>query len=221
MELNPTPEIFKEKNHYLVRVGQEKQYKIPSQMFPLKDLPDIFTSDNTEDLDDEAVKNIFDSVEFRLGLCYSNTEALITKFKEAGIAGAEPYAGWIIPPNGLPVHHCFVLYRKKHILDPSAIVCSGDLLQLLPQRGEKLREDISDFYVKRQHLPNSERGTFGKASDLYLYIASRQDPGDALKMIRKIIEIYPNHPSYRNADERGYNRTIKRIYEKMGTGVSF
>lgn len=215
----PSLEIYKEKNHFLVTVEDGNTIKIPSQMFPLKGMPEFFNPDNTEELEDDEVREIFDSIEFELGKCYFNTQAIMTSLRENGIKGAEAYAGWTLAPSGYPVHHTFVLYKRKHILDPSASLRFKDMKHLANITGEDMKEAVANLYIERQKLSNSERCVFGKASDLYFYIGSRQEPLEALKVIKKIIQTYPNHPSYRNTDKQGYNQTVKRIYEKMGNPI--
>ena len=208
--------IYQEKNHFYVNGVEENPIRIPSQMYPVKGFPTLFHSGTTEELEDEELKLAYDAIPFQIGKCYQNVYTMMEVFKSLKIEGAEAYAGWIVPTGGHPVHHAFVVYKKKHILDPSIDITLKDIDSFGALKDDPLREALAERHIKLQKLPNSERATFGRASDAYAYIASRQSPQEALKDFQKLRKTYPNHPSYRNVDQKGQNPTIKKILEKMG-----
>ena len=59
--------------------------KIPSAMWPLKGKKDYcFFSENTIPCEDETIRSIYDSIEFRTGKCYANAEKLQQQLADAG-----------------------------------------------------------------------------------------------------------------------------------------
>lgn len=215
-EAKSNSKIYQEKNHFYVNGIEEKPIRIPSQMYPVKGFPTLFHSGTTEELEDEELKAAYDTIPFQIGKCYQNVYDMLKVFKALKIEGAEAYAGWVVPAGGGHlVHHAFVVYKKKHILDPSIDITLKDIEAFGALKNDALREALAERHIELQKLPNSERATFGRASDAYAYIASRQSPQEALKDFQKLRKTYPNHPSYRNVDQNGQNPTIKKILEKM------
>ena len=97
--------------------GEEKAIKIPPQMFPLPGRGMVLLShENTSSLpscDESAtIYAVFNSLQPRLGACYSNTKLLITALHEQGIE-AVSMVSWLFIGDTLPVYHCLALLPQS------------------------------------------------------------------------------------------------------------
>ena len=110
-------EIIKKANRVIYKVSGET-ISIPSRMYPLEsDSFQCFNADNTSEIVDEKIKDIFDSIKPETGRCFTNAETLCVALNKAGYP-AEQYVGWLFMENELPIHHSFVVLND-HILDLS------------------------------------------------------------------------------------------------------
>ena len=99
--------------------------KIPSAMWPLKGKMDYcFFSENTIPCEDETIRSIYDSIEFRTGKCYANAEKLRQQLTDAGYP-AKFFCGWLFVGSVLiPAHHAVVVIENQNgfmLFDPTAL----------------------------------------------------------------------------------------------------
>lgn len=94
--------------------------KIPSALWPLKGKRDYcFFSENTIPCEDETIRSIYDSIEFKTGKCYANAEKLRQQLTDAGYP-AKFFCGWLFVgsvehPKNAPGSHrkrCTDLIRE-------------------------------------------------------------------------------------------------------------
>lgn len=173
---------------------------IPSPMYPLESENfRLFTESNTSEITDKNIINIFDSLEFQLGRCFTNSEKLYNALREAGYP-AEQYVGWVFTGNELPVHHSFVVL-DNHILDTTISFLSQDIeklsyINLLPQQQQ--REKLADYYLSQESLPNHEKRIFGAVDPMYLYIGAPGTAAQGIQRNKELRTVYPNHPCFQN-----------------------
>lgn len=184
---------------------------IPSDLYPLQNKKHIrlFFYENTKPIEhDPLMTEAFDSVEFLVGRCYTNIMKLVDALLNKGVPkqDVQPYVGWIII-NGIPIHHCWLVYKDVHLLDGG--VSNSDVLyyQTIQQLGitdrEQQRRVLADFFAKEKGKPNSEVKTFGHCSPLYLYVGSKCSPMDGSRLFRDLVKKYPDHPSYSSPGMNG------------------
>lgn len=183
---------------------KENKVIIPSKKYPLLDNKNlkVFFAGNTENLEDEKIEEIYNSINFLKGRCYDNTYKLIKALKDVGIEEVESYSGWIMINKDFPLHHCFVVYKDKYILDPS--VDNDEFMTELSNRINKSRETNREnqrkIYIQllkeKESHGEAKRTTFGKVSSHVTYFASKCEPEEARAIFGKLIEAYPKHEAY-------------------------
>ncbi|MFV1457518.1 hypothetical protein VJ282_33535, partial [Bacillus mycoides] len=60
----------------------------------------------------------------------------------------------------------------------------------------KQREVFVELTLEVMKLPNSQMRTFGKVMPIYDYVGTVCEPDEGRAEYRKLINTYPNHPSY-------------------------
>lgn len=81
----------------------EKSVIIPTDLYPLNDKYEYFTIKNTEEMHNEEVLSIFDSVKYQIGRCYTNAGELHKRLVQAGY-DAKIYCGWLfVGESQLPI----------------------------------------------------------------------------------------------------------------------
>ena len=210
--------LEKDKTYLVSEIDRyNKPIKIPSQMYPLAGTPYLFTAGNSVPFvpgeESEKIKSVFDSVDARVGACYSNTEELIEKLRIAGFH-AQPMVGWLFLNGMLPVHHCFAVLGN-HVLDlvirPELLLGSHDGNSQTADR----RIAIANKVKEAASRPNSEKCTFGQAGSYALYIAAISKPSAGRKERDKLMRAYPKHPCFE--DGRSMNEIQGRVLQKMGS----
>lgn len=222
---------IEEKGLSIVISGIDKRpIKIPSAMYPLNDTRYMLTIHNTLPFPDTErtaiIKKVFNSIDDRIGTCYSNTENLIDALEKEGIQGY-PFVGWLFIGGAFPVHHCFTVIKnedpeidKVHILD---FAFNFELLDLDGKYKEldgeenlqKTREEMVNDLIEIRKRPHSEACVFGQAFSRQVYIVCPCKPSVGLNTYRKLIKTYPKHPCYRNI-ENGTNETQRLYLQKTG-----
>lgn len=100
--------------------------------------------------------------------------------------------------NGL-VHHCWLVYKEKHVLDPG-ITKIHKLARIKMQQEqpsiERGREIFLALFEEFKHVPNSQYHTFGQVVPFAVYIGTEYTPSLAREIFRKLIDKFPNHPAY-------------------------
>ncbi|WP_252225284.1 MULTISPECIES: hypothetical protein [unclassified Clostridium] len=179
---------------------------IPSRKYPLKDKKDIniFTSENTEKLNNNEIQKIYDSLDFKIGKCYNNMKLLSKALLDANITNFKVYVGWtMVSRNVYPVHHCFIVYDEKYLLDPNAQT-NMLIFREYCERHPELQNDTNEMRLKMvkitreiEKLSFSKKSTFGKIlDDNMLYIASECKAEEGEQIYIDLIQAYPNHPIY-------------------------
>lgn len=166
--------------------------KIPSQMFPLNGKLEIFNSYNTEDINDEVIESIFNSINPRVGKCYYNAQELVDELLKNGIESnrIKTYVGWMFISDTLPVHHCFVMIDNMHVLDFGPLKQFEDFSNYEDNTGlERFKKDI----ISSQTLQNSEKMSYGKALSVVTYIVSECAPKEGEKIRAKLEKAFPKH----------------------------
>ena len=131
-------EIIKKASRMIYKVNGET-ISIPSRMYPLEsDSFQCFDADNTSEIVDKRIVEIFDSIKPETGRCFTNAENLCVALNEAGYQ-AEQYVGWLFMEDELPIHHSFVVLND-HILDLSISLKSEDFAKL---------DSVTKIYNKR------------------------------------------------------------------------
>lgn len=183
---------------------KENKVIIPSRKYPVlkgEDLQ-VFFAGNTENLEDVKVEEIYNSLDFVKGRCYDNSYKLVKALKDAGVDEVESYAGWIMVNKDYPLHHCFVVYKDKYILDPSVDNDEffAELANRIDRAGERNREKQREIYIKllneKENLGESKRTTFGKSASHVTYFATKCGVEEARSMFRELTKAYPNHEAY-------------------------
>lgn len=176
--------------------GTLGKIKIPSQKFPLKnDHIKIFHNENTENCHDKKVLNIYNSIDFKLGKCFNNTKMMIDIFNINEIKNVEAYAGWLFVGYDFPIWHSFCVYKENIILDfISDLKHDTDIGKY---DGKNIKGKYINFYKNQSQKSNIERFGAGQVDKLYLYIATKCSPDEAIGIFEKLQRSYPKHPSYK------------------------
>lgn len=197
----------------------EKSIIVPSVIYPLNDKYEAFTYKNTKPVTDEEILKIFDSVQYQIGRCYTNTEKLVAVLRAAG-CDVKAYAGWLfMAGNEYPIHHAWCVLNENSILD-----LADDLFLMLGGENGKYFEQAKSKDEKRalmvsfqawaRQLPNSKRCLpVGVPCPTTLYVGCPCEPEQARCIYNNLIRQYPAHECQRNCDENGWNKTQKMFRE--------
>lgn len=186
---------------------------IPTVYYPLnKNEYKVFTSENTEILEDEKILDIFDDIEFNIGQCYGNSDNLTCLLKENGY-DAKTYVGWLfVSEKEYPVHHAWVVVNDKYVLDLSdsymlmAFKMSSDELENKDE--QFIRKKFIDFQKSVQKMKNSERCyPVGAVTPFLFYVGTECSGKEGLFIYKDLVKKYPNHNTIKNCDINGYNKS--------------
>ena len=188
----------------VVYINQETKVIIPSRLYPLeKENYRIVTPDNTEPITDPKVIEIFDTLEVRLGECFSNAEKLTRALRDAGYP-AEQYVGWIFAGEGTyPVHHSFVML-ENHILDNSVEFLKKDMADFYyMQLKYRMSQDELRMYMIEQHqakkdIKNHKKCNVGKCDSYYIYVGTEGSAEQGRSRNIALRQEYPQHPSFQD-----------------------
>lgn len=192
-----------------------KSIIVPTVMYPLNGKCEVFTYRNTKRVEDEAILSCFDSVQYKIGRCYSNAERLVEALKNAGI-DAVPYVGWLFVANGeTPIHHCWVVVNGNSILDLGddyTVMLSGENAKHFEnvQSIEEKRELIACFQLAARNVKNRQRCyPVGTPTPFLYYVGSPCGPDEGRGIYRRLLQAFPGHECERNCDANGLNATQK------------
>ncbi len=187
---------------------------IPSKMYPLESNEyKVFTSQNTEEILDNKIINIFDNTEFNIGRCFTNSERLCTALNSIGY-NAIQYVGWIFVGDVLPVHHSFVVL-DNHVLDTVTYAISKDKdfwdsLRFLSH--DKQYEEASEYIIKQREKLNHETLIFGNVDPKCIYIGSPATSKQGIERNKELRTVYPEHPCFK--DVHGNSTNLQDIVLK-------
>lgn len=184
---------------------------IPTSMWDLPAPFRVFHQDNTKICEDTQILEVFDSVTYKVGHCYTNTENLIKAFKNKGI-NALAYAGWLFTTQDkdFPIWHSWV------VIDNYVLDLSDNYNVLFNMNGDKfagksveecrqLNADFLDFAI--HNWKNSQRCLpVGQAYEDFLYVGFECEPNRARKIYNDLIKKYPNHKTQSETNANGFNK---------------
>ncbi|HHT7008653.1 TPA: hypothetical protein ACTZ3A_001192 [Bacillus cereus] len=204
---------------------------IPSKLYPLNNKRTIafFCYANTKPLTSnvenyEIIKKVFDEKELMPGYCYQNSEQIREALITEGIPerDIQTYVGWIlIGAEVRPIHHCWIVYKNEYLLDGSTLNAELKARQVIIK--EKIndvqaqREIVTEFMTQSMKMLNSETRAFGQAFPMYDYVGTQCTPNEGRIIYTKLINVYPNHPSYNEAGQNplGASKTQEMLYSKL------
>ena len=157
-----------------------KSVIIPTERYPVDTNFQCFDYSNTEKINDKHILDIFDSIDFEIGYCYTNTEKLVHKLKENGY-NAVSYVGWLFVGNlNPPIHHCWTVLDDKYVLDYSDYMNVLDMNQknfIHAKTKEEARFLLQDFMKHAKTERNSiVCQPVGKVYQDFLYVGSPCSP---------------------------------------------
>lgn len=188
---------------------------IPTDYYPLNKAGfKVFTHENTVKITDEAILRGVDSVKYKIGHCYENTEAVAKVLRKRNV-DVKTYVGWLlVGKTQFPIHHCWVVVGKNQIID-----LADDLRLMYSEENSKAFEGktieeqrllMADFAMWASTLRNSQRCfPIGNVNPLFIYVGCECEPDAGRKIYQELMRKYPNHECQRNCDSEGYNPTQK------------
>lgn len=193
---------------------------LPTLLYPVPGLPEVFTSENTVPITDQGVLNVFDSVRYHIGACYSNTKTLVDALRLEGYP-AVPYVGWLFVNGwGFPIHHCWAVLGNA-VLDLADDFCvmlsghNGDAFQNAESM-EKVRELIVSFAKAAAKEKNSIRcSPVGRPASFLFYVGAPYQPENGARDFRRLMRQFPNHEAYLNKDS-SWLSPVQRMMRDAG-----
>lgn len=185
---------------------------IPSKLYPLTNPKKInlFCYYNTEPLEDEVVKEVFDSMKFETGRCYTNTKRLISLLNKRGIFDVEAFVGWAILDDK-PIHHCWAVYKNNYVLDGGATLASYEAMKYVWEHKigdkEEQKKIFIDIHKKHASIENHKSKTFGQVIPTYVYVGTPDAPDNGVDIYNQLMKDFPNHPSYAKMERNEDNAT--------------
>lgn len=208
---------FKTKNKGIQFKIGKSVHMIPSKEFPLatnrtRDII-VFNRENTKEVINERVIDVFNNYEYKLGRCFQNAEGLRKALKKEGILGWEYYSGWMFTTGGYPLFHSW-LSKDEHILEYTNYFMSKDIADKLKEA--KNQEEFRTIFAKEQaslnKLPNNEAKTCGKCHQEYMYIGMRDTFENSIRIFQSLDK---SHISYqaKGMNMEGSSRLQEEIEE--------
>lgn len=199
----------------IVKLQNDNKVVIPSRMFPLESKPyRVINTENTENVIDKEVIRIFDSIEYEIGHCFSNSKKLTQALLNAGYQ-AKQYVGWVFTYDyEYPIHHSFVML-DSHILDISIEFLSKDMEEMRLEEQEspdKARELIIQWHNKKKLMKNHEKCNFGKCDNMYVYVGAEGKAEQGIERNRILRQEYPDHPSFADV-KNGITKTQQMMMQ--------
>lgn len=215
---------FREKKAVIKLYDDNDQFltscNIPSVYWPLNGSYEVFTCENTCCFEDEEkLVTLFDTLQYRIGHCYQNTEQAANLFRRAGCR-IKTYVGWLFLHGQTPIHHCWaVIYNdsgQQALLDLS---CDDTKMRMWFKRKEtedpnwlnsgNAKEHLVEWTAfAKKNLTNTQRCfPCGVVPPTHLYIGSECDPEQGRQIFQNLTSKYPYHLSNRKVNAAGYNRT--------------
>lgn len=202
--------LFDEENNFVSSVI------IPTVKYPVNnDTIHVFSQCNTKILEDENIIKLFDLANFKLGYCYHNAEGLYHLLKNNGINEVKLYTGWVFPGNINPVHHSWVVYKDKHILD-----LSNNEYQLKMYLKDNNVEDnvnsvrlaMVDFIKECRNVKNSVRCYPVGLTVESVYVGCEVSSADeGINIYNHLIKLFPDHDNNTNLDKKGLNPLFQML----------
>lgn len=233
-ELNPwwkTQAEFREKKAVVKLYREDKSFltavHIPSVYWPLSGPYEVFSYENTYCIEDEPkLVELFDSLEYKIGHCYHNTEQVAAAFRQAGQT-IKTYCGWAFINDTVPIHHCWAVLtdecNHKAVLD---LACDNHKMREWFWKKEQEdpgwldqgdpKDNIVEWMIyARNNLSHSQRCyPCGVIPPYNLYIGAECEPKQGIKMYQKLLRENPGHLCERNCNADGYNRTQWALKQK-------
>ncbi len=203
--------FFKEKENpkrFVVRVvdrktgDQIKSITIPTIYYPLHNNNfKVFSRKNCKEAVDKKVHEIFDSVEYRVGCCYTMADELKSKLTDAGY-DAKIYTGWLLIGEGDdPVHHCWIMLGDSllDISDDFTLMYTEENIKNFENASkEESRRAVAEFKKTNQKagLTNSQRcAPVGIPFEMLCYIGCEVSCGkEAKALYNRMLKEVPDHP---------------------------
>ena len=190
----------------------------PTVLWPLNGSYEVFTAENCNLIEDDAVAGIVDTIPYRIGHCYQNAEDVTKALQEAGYAATQ-YCGWLFIGEQWPLHHSWVVLNGNHIIDLSDdfSVLYANQEQLANKDIQEIRELMVEFRRWIQQFPNSKRMMpFGIPAANLLYIGCPCPREQGIEIKQKLIQANPDHPCNERV-VKGQDRTkLQMMFQEAG-----
>lgn len=201
----------------------------PTLTYPFpRENPKYFYSGNTEELTDQTVSNLLKDLYIRMGMCFDNTNAIYRVLNNEGYTKehkVDIYSGWLIPYQTAHNHiafHCWMVIDDKYLIDTTSM--SRTLKKMLEseRKGQyvdiQTREDYAMAERKEMDadIPFSQKYTYGKVPEDFLYIGSKMESTDSAKEFMAYLwDKFPYHPSFSGMDRETGNNKLHDIARKL------
>lgn len=192
---------------------------VPTVYYPLNGKFEVFTAENTKQVTDKKILEIFDKIDVKIGHCYQNTDNLVKELRKAGY-NAKSYVGWLFTGGGqYPIHHCWCML-EDHLLD-----LTDYYTQMFSEKNienfkdAKTKEEqalvMADFLKAAQKAKNSAVCyPVGVPTSFMFYIGCECDPDVGRVIYQRLMREFPDHKCDRT-DKNGLNQT-QRIFKREG-----
>lgn len=192
---------------------------IPSVMWPLSGPYEVFNFNNCELIENIAVKEIVNRMEYHIGHCYSNAEAVTDALLKAGF-NAKMYVGWLfLGCNQHPIHHAWTVLDKRHVIDLADDLALQSFNKETFDKAEtetERRQMLLSFTKWARQMPHTDRCTpFGIPAPSLLYIGSECDRKTGIDIYNNLIAVYPNHPCAERVQASGMTR-MQELFREEG-----
>ena len=175
-----------------------------TKMFPLPSKSNVFYYNNevTNPIEDEQILKVLDSLEFKEGFCYQNSNKIVKALEQIGV-DAEFYAGWLFYMSDYPVHHSWVVIDDKFVIDMSVNVLAfkeykKECEANEPDSMDEARRLLIEVNERvEQNNENSQLGVAGEVPEFAFYIGGKSTPYKARKNFNDMIDqLADEHPTY-------------------------
>lgn len=205
---------------------------IPSKAYPIHNQRNIklFNALNTIDLTSneaytfatnkeiDEIKHIFNNSQIYVGKCYSSIQSIFDYIKDNNyeyiLEDIKSYVGWVFVGDTLPLHHCWLVYKDRFILDSTLDILRlvGTKLNTLSLEQQRIK--IANVCKALGQFNNSYKFTFGKCANYMIYVGSECSPKMGINQFTQLRKKYPSHLSYKEdgMNQNGASKLQSLIY---------
>ena len=197
-----------------------KEYKIPSKEFPLGDNRRCLYNENTKNLKNKKIEDIYNKQVIGQAQCFDNSNGLFNDLINERVCNKHNLkimAGWLFVGFNLPVYHCFLLYKDAYVLDLTINTNTKEINDVLNSgiSIDDKRRKVAEIINEMADDKNSDKTTFGKMTEEKFFIGSEfKTVEDAVELYKELIDDNPNHITIVETNNRGLSKTQQMIKEK-------
>lgn len=182
---------------------RNQRHKIPSKFYPLAQPAKmtVMTHENTAPFSDSTFDALINDRTWETGRCYTNALRTVEILTRRGY-DAEYFAGWLVIGGATPIHHAWAICSTEkgtHLFDLSISIPQARIFWDIDTSDPTWRQ-IAAQRLRAMSIVDvpSRTRIIGQVPEdpPCLYVGCPDTIDNARRMFNRLIQTYPQHPSY-------------------------